>query len=157
MPHMYRVYGPGFEYRRGQEVSVVSKTFRPALGPTHPSVQWLPVSFPGAKQPECVSAHLQLASRLRMHGAIPPWHAQGEFQQLTNLMHKILFYNKFIKCLYMFRAPCAHHQEVKFVLYSVWYRHTETSGWSKISVWRYQMLYNTILTSWWWAHSARNM
>ena len=24
-------------------------------------------------------------------------------------------------------------------------------------VWRYQMLYNTILTSWWWAHSARNM
>jgi len=24
-------------------------------------------------------------------------------------------------------------------------------------VWWYQMLYNTILTSWWWAHSARNM
>ena len=24
-------------------------------------------------------------------------------------------------------------------------------------VWRYQMLYNTILASWWWAHSARNM
>jgi len=24
-------------------------------------------------------------------------------------MHKILFYNKFIKCLYMFRALCAHH------------------------------------------------
>jgi len=28
-------------------------------------------------------------------------------------MHKILFYNKFISCLYMFRAPCAHRQEVK--------------------------------------------
>ena len=28
-------------------------------------------------------------------------------------MHKILFYNKFIIYLYMFRAPCAHHQEVK--------------------------------------------
>jgi len=28
-------------------------------------------------------------------------------------MHKNLFYNKFIKCLYMFRALCAHHQEVK--------------------------------------------
>ena len=39
-------------------------------------------------------------------------------------MHKILFYNKFISCLYMFRAPCAHHQEVKFVLYSLWYNHT---------------------------------
>ena len=24
-----------------------------------------------------------------------------------------LFYNKFISCLYMFRAPCAHRQEVK--------------------------------------------
>jgi len=39
-------------------------------------------------------------------------------------MHKILFYNKFIICLYMFRALCAHHQEVKIVLYSIWYRHT---------------------------------
>ena len=38
-------------------------------------------------------------------------------------MHKILFYNKF-KCLYMFRALCAYHQEVKIVLYSIWYRHT---------------------------------
>jgi hypothetical protein len=29
-------------------------------------------------------------------------------------MHKFLFYNKkFIICLYMFRALCAHHQEVK--------------------------------------------
>ena len=28
-------------------------------------------------------------------------------------MHKILFYNKFIICLYMFRALCAHHQEAK--------------------------------------------
>ena len=24
----------------------------------------------------------------------------------------------------MFRAPCAHHQEVKIVLYSLWYHHT---------------------------------
>jgi len=39
-------------------------------------------------------------------------------------MHKILFYNKFITLLYMFRALCAHHQEVKTVLYSVWYHHT---------------------------------
>jgi len=39
-------------------------------------------------------------------------------------MHKILFYNKFIKCLYIFRALCAHHQEVKIVLYSIWYPQT---------------------------------
>jgi len=28
-------------------------------------------------------------------------------------MHKFLFYSKFIIFLYMFRALCAHHQEVK--------------------------------------------
>ena len=32
----------------------------------------------------------------------------------------------------MFRAPCAHRQ-VKIVLYSLWYHHTETSEWSKIT------------------------
>jgi len=42
-------------------------------------------------------------------------------------MLKILFYNKFIIRLYMFRALSAHHQEVKIVLYSIWYHHTETS------------------------------
>jgi len=39
-------------------------------------------------------------------------------------MHKFLLYNKFIICLYMFRVLCVHHQEVKIVLYSVWYLHT---------------------------------
>jgi len=38
---------------------------------------------------------------------------------ITDLMHKILFYNKFIICLYMFRALCAHLQEIKIVLYSI--------------------------------------
>ena len=33
----------------------------------------------------------------------------------------------------MFRAPCAHHQEVKIALHSLWYHHTETSEWSKIT------------------------
>ena len=33
----------------------------------------------------------------------------------------------------MFRAPCAHRQEVKIVLYSLWYHYTETSEWSKIA------------------------
>ena len=39
-------------------------------------------------------------------------------------MHKIFFYDKFIIRLYMFRALCAHHQEVKIVLYSIWNHHT---------------------------------
>ena len=33
----------------------------------------------------------------------------------------------------MFRAPRAHRQEVKIVLYSLWYHHTETSEWSNIT------------------------
>ena len=36
-------------------------------------------------------------------------------------MLKFFVYNKFIICLYMFRALCSHHQEVKIVLYSIWY------------------------------------
>jgi len=35
-----------------------------------------------------------------------------------------LFSNKFISCLYVFQAPYAHHQEVKIVLYSLWYLYT---------------------------------
>jgi len=38
-------------------------------------------------------------------------------------MHKFLFYNKYIICLYMFRALCAHHHNFKMVLYSIWYHH----------------------------------
>jgi len=84
-------------------------------------------------------------------------------------MHKFLFYNKFIIFLYVFRALCAHHQEViKTILYSIWYHHTcRCTGWERTPCTHlctgrpptgvmYQMLYNTILTSWWWAHSARN-
>ena len=33
----------------------------------------------------------------------------------------------------MFRALCARHQEVKIILYRIWYRYTETSEWSKIT------------------------
>jgi len=39
-------------------------------------------------------------------------------------MKKFFFYNKFIIRLYMLRALCAHHQEVKILLYSIWYHHT---------------------------------
>jgi len=39
-------------------------------------------------------------------------------------MHNFFFTVSFISCLYMFRAPCAHHQEGRIVLYSLWYHHT---------------------------------
>jgi len=35
-----------------------------------------------------------------------------------------IVYSKFTSCHYMFRAPCAHRQEVKIVLYSIWYHQT---------------------------------
>jgi len=31
----------------------------------------------------------------------------------------------------MFRALCAHHQEVKIVLYGVWYHHTQQLAWQQ--------------------------
>jgi len=48
----------------------------------------------------------------------------------------------------MFRAPCAHHHEVKIVSYSLWYHHTETSEWSKITkiqFYKYEQLVLIIL------------
>ena len=30
-------------------------------------------------------------------------------------------------------STCAHRQEVKIVLYSLWYHHTETNEWSKVT------------------------
>ena len=49
------------------------------------------------------------------------------------MQKKNLFYNKFISCLYMFRAVCARHQEVKIILRNLSYHHTETSEWSKFT------------------------
>ena len=50
-----------------------------------------------------------------------------------------LFYNKFILCLYMFRAPYTHRQEVKIVLYNLWYHDTEKSEWSKVTkIYKYE-------------------
>jgi len=72
-------------------------------------------------------------------------------------MQKFLFYNTFIIFLYMFRTLCAHHQEVKIVLYSVWYLHTlqvavRCACWERTlhqpvhrtatyTVWQYQMFH----------------
>ena len=30
-------------------------------------------------------------------------------------------------------SACAHHQEVKIALHNLWYHHTETSEWSKVT------------------------
>ena len=79
-------------------------------------------------------------------------------KRLTNLMHKLLFYNKFIICLYMFRALSAHHQEVNLfytasgiITLCRWPSSQPVYRKATYGVWWYQMLYNTILTCWWWA------
>jgi len=48
-------------------------------------------------------------------------------------MHKIvvLQYVYFMPQIHV-SSTCAHNQEVKIALHSLWYRHTETSEWSKI-------------------------
>ena len=51
-----------------------------------------------------------------------------------------LFHNKFYFMPLHVSSTCAHHQEVKIALHSLWYHHT------------FRWLYNAILTSWWWAH-----
>ena len=44
-----------------------------------------------------------------------------------------LFHNKFYFMPLHVSSTCAHHQEVKIALPSLWYHHTETSEWSKIT------------------------
>ena len=61
------------------------------------------------------------------------YHVELLILVINQLDAQNLFYNKFISCLYMFRAPCVHRQEVKIVLYSLWYHHAETSELSKIT------------------------
>ena len=79
------------------------------------------------------------------------------------------FIIRFLYSSTCFEHYCAHHQEVKIVLYSIWYH---TCRWpsgalvergllsqpvhrmTTYSMWRYQMLYNTILTSCWWAQQC---
>jgi len=48
-------------------------------------------------------------------------------------MNKFLFYNKFIIFLNVFRALLCSSSGGQIMLYSIWYRHTETNEWSKIT------------------------
>jgi len=87
-----------------------------------------------------------------------------------------LFHSKFYFTPLHVSSTCAHHQEVKISLHSLWYHHSyrcdDTRGFamqfwppddehmclkhvetsSHLQVWWYQRLCNAILTSWWWAH-----
>ena len=58
------------------------------------------------------------------HSQAPATCSYPEPAQSRNLMHKFLFYNKFIIFLYMFRALLCSSSGGQIVLYSIWYRHT---------------------------------
>ena len=51
-----------------------------------------------------------------------------------------LFHNKFYFMPLHVSSTCAHHQEVKIALHSLWYHHTETSEWSKIQFYKYEQI-----------------
>ena len=94
------------------------------------------------------------------------WSSWSVFILVINQLEaQNLFYNKFILCLYMFRAPCARRQEVKIVLYSLWYYHncrwlSHAQPVHRTATYRCDDTRGCIiqfLTSWRWAHGARNM
>ena len=83
------------------------------------------------------SPYREAASRLACHEIPPPFFGTISFisvftktnhrylsQYLTNLMHKILFHNKFYSMLVHVSSTCAHHQEVTIALHIPWYHHT---------------------------------
>ena len=104
--------------------------FRSALG------RWIPGAVCLAiKQPQReADPHFRTALMFRIRRTIP----QLTFFYVLLTVHLsiilvinqlnaqilVLYIIRFIICLHMFRALCAHHQEVKIVLYSIWYHHT---------------------------------
>jgi len=64
----------------------------------------------------------------------------------NNLMHKFLFYNKFIVFLYMFQAMLCSSSGGEILYYTTSGIITPVGGRPvrTYRVWRYQMLYNTI-------------
>jgi len=79
----------------------------------------VPLHFPYCASPCAII--FQLDSNPTIH-LCPVAHWTFTYS-LANNAYTLCAY-KFIICLYMFRALCAHHQEVKIVLYSLWYHHT---------------------------------
>ena len=71
---------------------------------------------------------------------------------INQLGAHIFFYNKFYFLPLHVSSTCAHHQEVKIALHSLWYHHIYRWP-SGAQVERgYHTLCNAILNSWWLAH-----
>jgi hypothetical protein len=70
----YRLDDRGVEPRQGLGIFLFTTASRPALGPTQPSIQWVPGALSlGVKRPGVkLTTRLHLVPRSRMHGAILP-------------------------------------------------------------------------------------
>jgi hypothetical protein len=66
-----RLDDPGFESRQAQEIIPCSKTSRPALRPTHPPVQWIPVAA-FCRRGVRITSHIHLKLWLKMCAEITP-------------------------------------------------------------------------------------
>ena len=66
-------------------------------------------------------AHHQQEVKIALHSL---WYYQTYRWPSGAQVERELFHNKFISCLYMFRAHVLHHQEIKIALHSLWYHHT---------------------------------
>jgi len=62
-----RVVRSGFDFRQGLGFFLFATASKPALGSTHPSIQWVPKAL----TPEVMQL-VRLVPRLGMRGAIPP-------------------------------------------------------------------------------------
>jgi len=59
----------------------------------------------------------------------------------------MLFYNKLYIMPLHVSSTCAHHQEFKIVLYSLWYHHTSYKTWAELSSSALHLLHKGLVVS----------
>jgi hypothetical protein len=101
-----------FDSWHGQEIFLFCKTYRLALGPTQPSIQW--VSGGKAEKAWGWTPHLHLVPRFRMSGAIPSlWHTYLQWLYMDNFTSTN---EKFPECFIEYYVLCV----LTFSPHDVW-------------------------------------